>query len=284
MCASKFWRKASGPAHRSAAVARPRRRRFRPDRGAAGGGRLSGVAAAAARHRPKPRSADRDRPARLRGRRGRRDRARGQRRRPSWSAMRSAIGWRGCSPPTVRSWCARSRWWPPISARRRARPKCAKRSATAPIRRCRRRSASPRCSSRSLRPATTRASGSRAGIRRCWRRSAAGDRTSREEDFAAGTAPVLYLQPSHDPLAHVEDAKAYREQFGDRVTVVVIERASHAVIVGAAAGRRRGADRLCAQALAARQSVMTALRGHPARKLLSEHDLFRKPVPLCRDR
>ena len=58
----------------------------------------------------------------------------------------------------------------------------------------------------------------------------AGDRTSREEDFAAGAAPILYLQPSHDPLAHVEDAEAYREQFGDRVTVVVIERASHAVV------------------------------------------------------
>ncbi len=60
---------------------------------------------------------------------------------------------------------------------------------------------------------------------------AAGDLTSREEDFAAGQAPILYLQPAHDPLAHVEDAKAYQEQFGRRVTVVVIERASHAVIV-----------------------------------------------------
>ena len=59
---------------------------------------------------------------------------------------------------------------------------------------------------------------------------AAGDRTSREEDFAAGTAPILYLQPSHDPLAHVEDARSYRERFGDRVTVVMIERASHAVV------------------------------------------------------
>jgi pimeloyl-ACP methyl ester carboxylesterase len=58
----------------------------------------------------------------------------------------------------------------------------------------------------------------------------AGDRTSREEDFAGGKAPILYLQPDHDPLAHVEDAKAYKEQFGDRVTVVVIERSSHAVI------------------------------------------------------
>jgi pimeloyl-ACP methyl ester carboxylesterase len=58
----------------------------------------------------------------------------------------------------------------------------------------------------------------------------AGDRTSREEDFAAGHAPILYLQPDHDPLAHVEDAEAYARQFGARVTVVVIERASHAVI------------------------------------------------------
>ena len=59
----------------------------------------------------------------------------------------------------------------------------------------------------------------------------AGDLTSREEDFAAGQAPILYLQPAHDPLAHVEDARAYRERFGNRVTVVVIEQASHAVIV-----------------------------------------------------
>jgi pimeloyl-ACP methyl ester carboxylesterase len=58
----------------------------------------------------------------------------------------------------------------------------------------------------------------------------AGDRTSREEDFAGGTAPILYLQPGHDPLAHVEDAEAYKAQFGDRVTVVVIPHASHAVI------------------------------------------------------
>jgi pimeloyl-ACP methyl ester carboxylesterase len=58
----------------------------------------------------------------------------------------------------------------------------------------------------------------------------AGDRTSRAEDFAGGKAPILYLQPAHDPLAHVEDAKAYKEQFGERVTVVVIERSSHAVI------------------------------------------------------
>ena len=58
----------------------------------------------------------------------------------------------------------------------------------------------------------------------------AGDRTSREEDFAAGRVPILYLQPDHDPLAHVEDATAYKERFAERVTIVVIERSSHAVI------------------------------------------------------
>ena len=58
----------------------------------------------------------------------------------------------------------------------------------------------------------------------------AGDRTSREEDYAAGRAPVLYLQPDHDPLAHVDNAEAYKRALGERVTVVVIPHASHAAI------------------------------------------------------
>jgi pimeloyl-ACP methyl ester carboxylesterase len=58
----------------------------------------------------------------------------------------------------------------------------------------------------------------------------AGDRTSRDEDFAGGRSPILYLRAGHDPLAHVEDAEAYKAQFGARVTIVVIARASHAVI------------------------------------------------------
>ena len=58
----------------------------------------------------------------------------------------------------------------------------------------------------------------------------AGDRTPRAEDYAAGRAPVLYLQPDHDPLAHVEDAEEYKRALGDRVTVVVIPHASHAAI------------------------------------------------------
>jgi pimeloyl-ACP methyl ester carboxylesterase len=59
----------------------------------------------------------------------------------------------------------------------------------------------------------------------------AGDKTPREEDYAAGHAPVLYLQPDHDPLAHVENAQEYKRALGERVTVVVIPHASHAAII-----------------------------------------------------
>ena len=58
----------------------------------------------------------------------------------------------------------------------------------------------------------------------------AGDLTPRTIDYAAGQAPVLYIQPSHDPLAHVEDAEEYRRALGARVTVVVIPNSAHAVI------------------------------------------------------
>ncbi len=59
----------------------------------------------------------------------------------------------------------------------------------------------------------------------------AGDLTPREVDYAAGSAPVLYLQPSHDPLARHDDADEYKKALGDRVTVVVIANSAHAVIV-----------------------------------------------------
>jgi len=58
----------------------------------------------------------------------------------------------------------------------------------------------------------------------------AGDRTSRQADYAGGRAPILYLQPGHDPLAHVEDAHEFKRALGDRVTVIVIGNASHAAI------------------------------------------------------
>ncbi len=58
----------------------------------------------------------------------------------------------------------------------------------------------------------------------------AGDKTPRTEDYAAGHAPVLYLQPDHDPLASVDNAAEYKRALGDRVTVVVIPHAGHAAI------------------------------------------------------
>ena len=58
----------------------------------------------------------------------------------------------------------------------------------------------------------------------------AGDRTSREEDYAAGNVPILYVQPDHDPLVHVEDAHEFKRALGGRVTVTVIPNCGHAVI------------------------------------------------------
>jgi pimeloyl-ACP methyl ester carboxylesterase len=58
----------------------------------------------------------------------------------------------------------------------------------------------------------------------------AGDRTARSEDYAGGTAPILYLQPDCDPLAHGEDVQEFKRALGERVTVAIIRNASHAVI------------------------------------------------------
>ncbi len=58
----------------------------------------------------------------------------------------------------------------------------------------------------------------------------AGDQTPRSEDYAAGRAPVLYMQPSHDPLAHAEDAVEYKAALGDRLTVIKIPQSSHAAV------------------------------------------------------
>lgn len=58
----------------------------------------------------------------------------------------------------------------------------------------------------------------------------AGDRTPRDADYAAGSAPILYIQPDHDPLAHSEDAHEFQRALGNRVTIVKIANASHAVI------------------------------------------------------
>jgi pimeloyl-ACP methyl ester carboxylesterase len=58
----------------------------------------------------------------------------------------------------------------------------------------------------------------------------AGDRTPRSVDYAAGRAPVLFLQPDHDPLARAEDAVEYKRALGDRVTIVTIRNCSHAAV------------------------------------------------------
>ena len=58
----------------------------------------------------------------------------------------------------------------------------------------------------------------------------AGDLTPRTEDYASGRAPVLYMQPSHDPLAHAGDADEYKAALGDRLNVVQIPQSSHAAI------------------------------------------------------
>jgi pimeloyl-ACP methyl ester carboxylesterase len=58
----------------------------------------------------------------------------------------------------------------------------------------------------------------------------AGDQTPRSEDYASGRAPVLYMQPSHDPLAHADDAVEYKAALGDRLTVVKIPNSSHAAV------------------------------------------------------
>ena len=58
----------------------------------------------------------------------------------------------------------------------------------------------------------------------------AGDQTPRTRDYAGGGKPILYLQPSHDPLAHVEDAEIFQRENGTRVTVKIIPNASHAAI------------------------------------------------------
>lgn len=59
----------------------------------------------------------------------------------------------------------------------------------------------------------------------------AAHQTPRERDHAGGGKPILYLQPDHDPLAHVEEAIAFRKEIGERVTVIVVPNASHAAIV-----------------------------------------------------
>jgi len=61
--------------------------------------------------------------------------------------------------------------------------------------------------------------------------SAAGRATQQSEWWVAGTAPLLDLQGALDPFKPRSARNELIEEFGDRATVVVIENASHALLV-----------------------------------------------------
>ena len=59
--------------------------------------------------------------------------------------------------------------------------------------------------------------------------SHAREHTPVDEYFAAGTAPILDLQAEQDPVAPRRFAGVLKSLLGDRVTIVVIPNASHAL-------------------------------------------------------
>jgi pimeloyl-ACP methyl ester carboxylesterase len=60
--------------------------------------------------------------------------------------------------------------------------------------------------------------------------SHAREHTPVDDYFAAGKAPILDLQAEHDPVAPRRFAGVLKSMLGDRVTVVVIPNASHALV------------------------------------------------------
>jgi pimeloyl-ACP methyl ester carboxylesterase len=58
---------------------------------------------------------------------------------------------------------------------------------------------------------------------------AAGKATKRADWWAAGRAPILDLQGGADPFRPAETRNELKSEFGERVTVVVIDNASHAL-------------------------------------------------------
>jgi pimeloyl-ACP methyl ester carboxylesterase len=58
---------------------------------------------------------------------------------------------------------------------------------------------------------------------------AAGKATKRADWWAAGKAPILDLQGGADPFRPAESRNELKAEFGDRVTVAVIDNASHAL-------------------------------------------------------
>ncbi|KMO20269.1 alpha/beta fold hydrolase [Methylobacterium platani] len=60
--------------------------------------------------------------------------------------------------------------------------------------------------------------------------SHARNHTPVDDYFAAGSAPILDLQAEHDPVAPRRFAGVLKSLLGDRVTIVVIPNASHALV------------------------------------------------------
>jgi pimeloyl-ACP methyl ester carboxylesterase len=60
--------------------------------------------------------------------------------------------------------------------------------------------------------------------------SYAREHTPVDDYFAAGKAPILSLQAEHDPVAPQRFAGVLKSMLGDRVTVVMIPNASHALV------------------------------------------------------
>ena len=54
--------------------------------------------------------------------------------------------------------------------------------------------------------------------------------TKQSEWWAAGSVPLLDLQAEHDPFKPPETRNELKEEFGDRVTIMTIANASHALI------------------------------------------------------
>lgn len=57
----------------------------------------------------------------------------------------------------------------------------------------------------------------------------AREHTPVDDYFAAGTAPILDLQAEHDPVAPRRFSGVLKSMLGDRVTIIVIPNASHAL-------------------------------------------------------
>jgi pimeloyl-ACP methyl ester carboxylesterase len=58
---------------------------------------------------------------------------------------------------------------------------------------------------------------------------AAAAAVPRAEWWPAGTAPLLDLQAEHDPFKPPPSRAEMKDEFGDRVTIVTIRDASHAL-------------------------------------------------------